>query len=154
MKLRAPPEAFGNAIFCDDIRMEIGNKITYVGCYFGYMFLPDFPATIPRLCVAVTYSQKRGKVVLPVKFVIFLPEDPEDKPSIQFGTPDEVSEAALADMEATAVALGESPQLATFSAQIGITGLSFAEPGAIKVRAVRGNELVRLGTLRISRASS
>ena len=110
MKLRPTPEAFGHAIFCDDIRMEVGNKLTFAGCYFGYMFLnSDFPATIPRLCVAVQYSQKREKVILPIKFVIFLPGDPEDKPSIEFGTGEEVNEKTLADTEANTIELGASP---------------------------------------------
>jgi hypothetical protein len=155
MKLRPTPETFGHAIFCDDIRMEVGNKLTYAGCYFGVMFLnSDFPATISRFCVAVEYSQRREKVILPIKFVIFLPGDPEDKPSIEFGLPAEVNEKVLEDMKANTIALGGSPDIATFSAQIGIGGLSIAQPGAIKVRAVRGDELVRLGTLRIMRAVS
>lgn len=155
MKLRPTPEAFGHAIFCDDIRMEVGNKLTFAGCYFGIMFLnSDFPATISRFCVAVEYSQERGKVILPIKFVIFLPNDPEDKPSIEFGPSPEVNEQGIQDMEAYTIDLGVSPDIATVNAQIGIGGLSIAQPGAIKVRAVRGGELVRLGTLRIMRAPS
>lgn len=39
------------AQFCDDIRYEIGNKITLVGIYNTTLFLPEFPALIPHLGV-------------------------------------------------------------------------------------------------------
>jgi hypothetical protein len=153
MKLSPLPDAFGHAIFCDDIRVEVGNKLTFVGCYFGFMFInSNFPAIIPRFCVAVEYSQRREKIILPIKFVIFLPSDPEDKPSIEFGS--EVNQKTLEVNEASAIALGNSPDIATFSARIGIESLSVTKPGVLKVRAVRGNKLVRLGTLTISRAAS
>ena len=47
-------EPFAFAIFCDDIRFEIGNKVTLVGIYSGDMFLQELPAFIPKLGVAVT----------------------------------------------------------------------------------------------------
>lgn len=37
------------AQFCDDIRHEVGNKVTLVGLYDGALFLQEFPAMIPRL---------------------------------------------------------------------------------------------------------
>jgi hypothetical protein len=154
-KLRPIPDAFGHAIFCDDIRMEVGNKLTFAGCYFGVMFLnSDFPATIPRLCVSLEYSQQRDKVILPIKFVIFLPGDPDDKPSIEFEPQPEINENALEDIKANSIAMGVSPDIATVTFQIGIGSISISQPGAIKVRAVRGDELVRLGTLKIMRAVS
>ena len=154
MKLQPVPEAFGHAIFCDDIRMEVGNKLTFVGCYFGVMFLnSDFPATIPRLCVSLEYSQEHDKVILPIKFVIFLPGDPDDKPSIEF-EPSEINEKTLEDIKTNSIAIGVSPDIATVTYHLGMGSLSIAQPGAIKVRAVRGDELVRLGTLKIMRAGS
>ena len=41
-------------IFCDDIRHEIEGKISYIGVYNGTLFLPEFPATLPKLCLSVT----------------------------------------------------------------------------------------------------
>jgi hypothetical protein len=36
-------------IFCDDVRNEIGNKFTLVGCYGPDMLLASFPAVLPKL---------------------------------------------------------------------------------------------------------
>ena len=41
-------------IFCDDIRHEIEGKISYIGVYNGTLFLPEFPATLPKLCLSIT----------------------------------------------------------------------------------------------------
>jgi hypothetical protein len=40
-------------IFCDDIRHELGGKLSYIGVYSGRLIVPDFPVTLPKLCVAV-----------------------------------------------------------------------------------------------------
>src|SRR5208282_5784869 len=41
------------AIFCDDIRQEVGNKLSYMGCYTGQMFVQAFPLALPKVCVAM-----------------------------------------------------------------------------------------------------
>lgn len=40
-----------NGIFCDDVRHEVGNKFTLVGCYGRELYVPEFPTTIRRICV-------------------------------------------------------------------------------------------------------
>lgn len=41
-------------IYCDDIRQEIGQKHSYMGVYSGDMVISNFPAVLPKLCIAVT----------------------------------------------------------------------------------------------------
>ena len=41
------------ALFCDDIRQEVGNKFSFVGCYQGVMVVQQFPAQLPKLCAHV-----------------------------------------------------------------------------------------------------
>jgi hypothetical protein len=41
------------AVFCDDIRLEQGNKLSYMGVYGGNLLVPTFPAVLPKLCIAV-----------------------------------------------------------------------------------------------------
>ncbi|MFD3301947.1 DUF6941 family protein [Aquipseudomonas alcaligenes] len=55
-----------SVIYCDDIRYEIGGKVTYVGTYGDAMFLKEFPATIPKLWISirvVTPSQEPFKEI-------------------------------------------------------------------------------------------
>ena len=49
-------DRFVHAIFCDDIRQEVGNKVSFMGCYQGELFVPFVPLMLPKLCVQVTIS--------------------------------------------------------------------------------------------------
>lgn len=42
------------ALFCDDIRHEVGNKVSYMGVYNGQLLVPQFPTVLPKLIVATT----------------------------------------------------------------------------------------------------
>lgn len=39
------------SLYCDDIRQELGGKVSLMGIYNGMMFLGDMPAALPRLCI-------------------------------------------------------------------------------------------------------
>lgn len=41
------------ATFCDDIRYEIGNKHSLIGCYKQDLVVGAFPAMLPKLCAAI-----------------------------------------------------------------------------------------------------
>ena len=49
-------DRFVHAIFCDDIRQEMGNKVSFMGCYQSELFVPFVPLMLPKLCVQVTMS--------------------------------------------------------------------------------------------------
>jgi len=40
-------------LFCDDIRHEMGGKLSFIGVYSGGLFVHAFPATLPKLCLSV-----------------------------------------------------------------------------------------------------
>lgn len=40
-------------IYCDDIREEVGNKVSYMGIYSKDLFVPTAPVVLPKLCIAV-----------------------------------------------------------------------------------------------------
>lgn len=56
------------SIFCDDIRPEVGNKFSYMGCYIGQMYLPTLPLTLPKLCVAMNAHTPASKPFKHLKF--------------------------------------------------------------------------------------
>ena len=41
-------------IFCDDIRHEVGNKVSYMGVYNGQLLVPQFPTLLPKLVVVTS----------------------------------------------------------------------------------------------------
>lgn len=42
-----------STIFCDDIREEVGGKVSLIGTYGGDMLVPYFPAQILKFCLQV-----------------------------------------------------------------------------------------------------
>lgn len=49
------------ALFCDDIRQEVGNKFSFVGCYQNVMVVQQFPVQLPKLCAYVTVFTPTSK---------------------------------------------------------------------------------------------
>src|ERR1700730_17425735 len=146
------PEAYGYTIFCDDIRAEIGGKLTFVGAYTTEMFVHGtFPIILPKFALGIVYHQRHDSIVLPVKFWIFVPGDPDEKPSIEAGMPEEAAEQTIANVKTMAAAAQGTIQqpYATLFSQMILTPFPIREPGILKVRAVRGDRLIRLGALRI-----
>src|SRR5260221_12068288 len=43
-------------VFCEDIRHEVGNKLSYMGVYRELMLVESFPVTIPNLVVVAWVS--------------------------------------------------------------------------------------------------
>lgn len=47
-------DRFVTAQFCDDIRHEVNNKFSFIGCYLSELIVDEFPAVLPKLCTVVT----------------------------------------------------------------------------------------------------
>ena len=39
------------AVYCDDVRQEVGNKLSLIGCYMDDLIVDALPAALPKLCV-------------------------------------------------------------------------------------------------------
>lgn len=60
-------DRFVHAVFCDDIRQEVGGKVSLMGCYQGDLFVPFMPVALPKLCVFVTVSTPVGRPLKTLK---------------------------------------------------------------------------------------
>jgi hypothetical protein len=145
------PETYGYTIFCDDIRVEVGNRLTFVGVYAaGPIIAPSFPHFIPRLAMYVVYMQRRPNVIPPSKVLLFLPGATDDNPSVHFEVPaDAAGQAAKANAAPGDQSFHGEDVYMAMGFPFGILNLHILQPGAIKLRAVRGDRLVRLGGLGI-----
>jgi hypothetical protein len=132
-----PPDFIGHAIFCDDIRMEIDNKVTYVGVYVGNtMFVrSSFPVTLPKFCISVSFNQRADLYSPNLGIRIYLPQDTDEEASIQGEFVGQPQGTPLARVLATANAV-----FAPFTIE---------KPGEIRVRVLRDGALHRVGTLRV-----
>ena len=138
------PDAFGHTIFCDDIRHEIDGKTTYVGVYKGVMYVHgELPITVPKLCFAVSVTQKRANFDPHVTVIV---EGPGETDIVKVETNEISPGALLAGVDATFP--WKSP-LVSLEATVIAVGLKIAAEGIIKVRAEIGDKKVRVGRLRV-----
>lgn len=63
---------FAFAQFCDDIRREVGNKLSLMGVYGGDLFVAETPAFIPKLAVAITFLAPELESVETLRFRVML----------------------------------------------------------------------------------
>lgn len=49
------PSRHVEVVYCDDIRQEVGAKLSFMGIYTGDMILRSFPAILPKLCIAINF---------------------------------------------------------------------------------------------------
>jgi hypothetical protein len=151
MKTQPPPELYGSTIFCDEIRHEISGKAIFIGVYTQVMVVNAFPVTLPTFSFFVRYAQRKdlAKEEAP-KIKIFLPGDAEDKPSIEGELPylkSDPNHPLLKSMES--ILSPGDPLYLNLVGQFSFAPLVIKQPGAIRVRAVRGDELIRIGALAV-----
>lgn len=58
-----------HAIYCDDIRQEVGGKITLVGIYAGQCLVPSIPCALPKLCAILNFSATRADPITSITVV-------------------------------------------------------------------------------------
>jgi hypothetical protein len=63
------------AIFCDDVRREEGNKLSYMGVYTSVLGVNSFPAVIPRLCFALTARIPADAIPTELRFRLIKDEE-------------------------------------------------------------------------------
>lgn len=52
--MKATTDRILTAIYCDDIRHEVGNKMSFMGCYQSELLVPMVPIGLSKLYVYVT----------------------------------------------------------------------------------------------------
>ena len=54
--MKATTDRIATAIFCDDIRQEVGGKMSFMGCYQSELIVPSTPVVLPKLCIMATVT--------------------------------------------------------------------------------------------------
>ena len=113
----------------------------------------DFPVTLPKLCVATTFLQRRELFIANIGIRIFGPEQTEDDSALVVADLQEVEEGTIAKQTeaATGTPISEFSYVA-LHARLILSPLTIAQPGDLRVRALRDGKLSRLGSLRILQA--
>lgn len=62
-------------LFCDDIRHEVGNKYSLIGCYGSELLVEKLPLVLPKLCAHVRIITPIDKSFTNLKIRAYLNED-------------------------------------------------------------------------------
>lgn len=65
------------ATFCDDIRHEMGNKMSFMGCYQGELFVPAVPTGLSKLCIFATALTPIARPFKSLTFRVVMDNDVE-----------------------------------------------------------------------------
>jgi hypothetical protein len=138
--------SWGFSLFCDDIRMEVGGKISVMGVYQADMILPQEPPfTLAKFAILVKYYELPDVFHDDVLLKVYLPGDQKDAPSVSRQVPRQALQIAIPDYK------WDPDQERVFNLTIPLifTGLLIANEGFLKVRAVCGDVVTNLGSLMV-----
>lgn len=140
-------EPYGITTFCDDIRFEQHGKISLIGCYGHELIVfSEFPVVLPKLCVFVQLRFP-STTISSVKILIYFPGDEDGAPTILQDLPPPEEVALKLPEQANDKDLQRQISLNHF---IIISPMLLKQHGRIKVRAMLNDQIVRVGTLKIT----
>jgi len=143
MSVIHPSTPGGYTIFCDDVRQENNGKQIFIGVYNADMVVESLPALLPSFSFVIRYQEMKGESELPVKIVITVP-NPDDQMIFEADLPRDAFKLAAPAPDAV-----QGEMMTAINLASSIVGLVITHLGRIKVRAYRGDDEIRLGTLRI-----
>ncbi len=122
--------------FCDDIRHEVGNKYSLMGCYGNELLVKSLPVLLPKLCVQV-------HVITPI-----------DKPFSKLIIRALMNDEIIAEMNVVSdeivpqVSSGiDNPVRAELSVVMTFSPLPITEPSKLRIEAEADDEILRGGIL-------
>jgi hypothetical protein len=144
--------AYGITIFSDDLRHEIGGKITCVGIYRGTLIhRAEFPVILPKLAMLIMYREQAQTLSGDLIIRAYFPGDADESPTFEVTIP-------MDELRAKSVKPDPMPQDGEWAHNIEIpiviSPVVIKEEGWIRVRAYCGKEVFKLGTLRVVKVSS
>src|SRR5262249_34908188 len=127
-------ERFGYSIFCDDIRNEVGGKLSFIGCYNAVMFVQSqFPLLLPKFCVHFHIVSPSARPYRSIIARCYAPETPDPILEEAIELPEAQEQAELvANLEANPLA----PRRIVASASLIFAPLEIRDPGLFRVRAL------------------
>jgi hypothetical protein len=141
-------EAYGNTLFCEDIRQEVMNKLSLIGV-LGHeiIFLAPFPQTLPKLGFHMDVRFPVEKPVNDVRLLIYFPGDAEDAPTINQVLPWKSGEPSTEPLP-----FPDAARSFAFIQHFVLSSVLIKQEGYIRVRIVHDEKRIRIGALKVSQA--
>lgn len=134
-------------LFCDDIRYEMGGKLSFIGVYSGGMFVPAFPVTLPKLCLSVKIVTPADDPLRSLKLRVLKDEEAMQEIAIDEG---QLAAASDAAEDMTEEQRKERVQMAQFV--LVFSPIQFDGPCTLRVRIQTENSELCGMSLKVDRA--
>jgi hypothetical protein len=134
------------ATFCDDVRQELGNKLSYLGIYGPNLVVPSFPTTLVKLCCVFTLRIPIGSIPKSIVFKLFRDEE------VIFEA--DLSPADKADLLAGISADNAGPHALTVTSIAQLIGFQIPQRARLKTVAIVDGKELRGGALDLQAAST
>lgn len=139
------PEArYVTVQFCDDIRQEVGNKYSLVGCYGPSMLLSAMPVVLPKLCAFVRIYTPVNRPFAKLSIRVLRGD--------QLLTEMDIPQEVLASIRAVEHLPGEDAIIV--GSGLAISPLAIEEPCMLRIEVDTDEGPLKGDTLRIERAST
>lgn len=122
--------------FCDDIRHEVGNKYSLMGCYGNELLVEKLPVVLPKLCVQVRVITQIDKPFSKLIIRAVMNDDIIAEMNVVSG---EITPQIPSDID--------EPAGAEFNVMMTFSPLSITEPSQLRIEAEADDELLRGGVL-------
>jgi hypothetical protein len=129
------------ATFCDDVRQEVGNKLSYLGVYGPNLVVQSFPTTLVKLCCV--FSVRVPLSSAPKHVVFRLLRDDE----VLFEA--DLSQSDIKDPAASAPTDGADSVALTISSVAQLVGFPVTQRCFLKARATVDGKELRGGALEL-----
>lgn len=133
-----------HSFFCDDIRQEVGNKLSFMGMYQGVMFVPAFPAELQKLCISFSVSTLADDPFKSLSFIVLR----NDEKIVEHELPPEAMPQQGPD-EYEFQQLNGAQQVQMLQAFIVLPNVKIDAPCVFRVRAITEREELKAPGLKV-----
>lgn len=125
-------QPFLSTIYCDDVRQEVGGKLSLIGVYKDVMFVQQFPVTLPKLWVVATFVVSKEEPPKSLKFRVFKNNEPLADLD---ATPEHLQQLANAREPVVPLPVGSQMAIST-QTQLCFAPMLFDAPCVLRVAAI------------------
>lgn len=128
--------------YCDDVRQEIGNKYSLMGCYGSDMYLAEIPAVLPKLCAQIRIQTTKDS---PFAKVVVRAEFNEEVISEIELPPEHLSESQAS------LDLDDDTRSIVLMVIMSFSPLAVPEPGKLRIKVETEEGIVEGSTLKLQK---
>jgi hypothetical protein len=143
-------ERFATALFCDEVRSEMGGRRSFMGVFTGDLVVPFFPVAIDRMAVVVNLQSSLDVPMDPRAVVITLPAGEEIRIDVVIQPiPAHVLEGARRKFLAIEIALRQLmlTEAGRIRAEVNLADDSIVYAGSLRVRQANDQEQAEFAQL-------